>query len=101
MVDEPDADPSESERRIDESIRVFTGGEDTWGVAIAHQVRGIRALHRDDQVHARISLERALKLFRQVGDGWFSAQALNSLGDLAPGRAEHASATPRYRAHPP
>ncbi len=97
MVDEPGDVTGESETRLDESERLFTRIGDDWGLAIVQQVRALRTLRRGDSISSREHLERALVLFREVGDGFFVAQVLNSLGDVARELGEAGRAAARYR----
>src|SRR5262249_47285642 len=55
------------------------------------------ALRRGDRSIAHLRLEESLELWEQLGDAWFTAQALNALGDMARTQADYSRAAELYQ----
>lgn len=68
---------------LQESLSLFAGANDTWGIAYARANLGDAMVRTGDSEGAGVHYREGLHGFREVGDPWGQAIVLHMLGSLA------------------
>ncbi len=85
-----------AERYADEAIRVSEEGIE-WTVAVAHEMKGIIALHRKDYDEARTLIEKAINAYRENGASFNVIIAKSGLAHMERELGNYAIAQDLYR----
>lgn len=87
---------ADADGNVREGLALSRAQNDLPGIALALHAAALLALQRSDWTAAREHLSAALDLYRAVGDDWYAAQVLNSLGDVARIQGEDVQAAALY-----
>ncbi|MGH7811103.1 MAG: tetratricopeptide repeat protein, partial [Candidatus Binatia bacterium] len=86
-----------AERYADEAIRVSQETGIEWTTAVAHEMKGIIAIHRKDYDEARALIEKALQRYREIGAPFNVLVAKSELAHMERGLGNYAVAQDLYR----
>ena len=67
---------------LDESLEIFTGLGDSWGIALSLAGQATAALAQDDLASAHACLAKSVQIYRELGDKISLSFTLNELADL-------------------
>jgi predicted ATPase/class 3 adenylate cyclase len=86
-----------AERYADEAIRVSQKAGIEWTVSVAHEMKGVIALHRKDYDEARTLIEKAVSAYRETGASFNVIIAKSGLAHMERELGNYAIALDIYR----
>jgi len=91
------SDTDAAERYADEAIRVSREEGIEWTTAVAHEMKGIIAIHRKDYDEARTLIEKAIQAYHEVGAYFNVIIARSALAHMERLSGNYATALNIYR----